>query len=58
MLSHDDDIDALMKAWSWDHPRDVVKSDLHMETGNTLSKGKDKNLPDEEFTVVCGSVQV
>ena len=55
-LSHDEDVDALLKAWSWDHPKDVVDSDRPMETViksavvNTKGKGKDRSFPDEEIS--------
>ena len=51
-------MDALLKAWSWDHPTDVVDSDRPMETGiesavvDTKGKGRDRNLRDEEISLL------
>ncbi|KAF8806200.1 hypothetical protein BYT27DRAFT_7141780 [Phlegmacium glaucopus] len=55
-LSHNEDVTSLLKAWSWDHPRDAMRSDRHLETGgksalvNAKAKGKDKESLGEEIS--------
>lgn len=52
-LSHEEDVNALLKAWSWQHPTDGMNPGRSMETdiksasANTKNiKGKEKDLPE------------